>query len=167
MAASAYTVRQDSVDSLYRQFTDRMAKEAARTASGLACCAGFAWLEGEWTWCGDPVLFESAPYGISIQTGDEGPKPFLIHRCDAEMWLLVLSDPTSFGILIGLHSNPESARFTGDVVIDGEPVRSRQTWRRSEGAVEIEEERMENRRWIAGLIQRMERPLKSSSHAAP
>ena len=129
--------------SVYRQFTDRIAAEASRSASAFPVPSGFSWLACEWTWLGQPALFAKTLYGVSLNA-----QPFLIHHAEAGMWILVLADPGAFGILIGRGMETGEARFTGDVTIGGQPVRLRQTWRRDEeSSVEIVNERFSDNRW--------------------
>lgn len=117
--------------------------------------------------CGEPVRFALASYGISIQTAKEGPKPFLIYRSEAEMWVLVLSDPSAFGVLVGLPPNRGEVRFTGEISLNGQTVRLRQTWHLLDDAVEIEEDLMENRRWRPSGTRCLERVKMANAHAAP
>lgn len=64
------------------------------------------------------------------------------------MWVLVLSDPGAFGILIGLTLRDGLVRFTGDVTIDGSPVRLRQSWRVvNDNEVEVCNERIVDSLW--------------------
>ena len=127
----------------YRQFTDQIAADASRPASAIPPPSDFAWLAGDWIWHGRPVHFTITDYGLSLETD-----PFLIHNSASGMWILVLVDPDAFGILIGLGLRNGVARFTGEVTIDGQTVRLRQTWRRNrEFAVEIENERQDDGQW--------------------
>jgi hypothetical protein len=128
----------------YRQFTDQLAADASGSASTTPHPSDFAWLVGDWIWQGQPMRFAKTAYGLSCN-GD----PYLIHNVASSMWILVLADPDAFGILIGLGLRKGDARFTGDVTIDGQPVRLRQTWRRDrEFAVEIRNERHHDGQWM-------------------
>lgn len=127
--------------SQYRKFTDRIAADASRAAAPLV--QSFSWLPGPWLWHARPVSFAPAPYGYSL-----AGSPFLIHNAASGMWLLVLSDPTAFGILIGLDMRQGVARFTGDVSIDSHSVQLRQTWRRiDDDTLQIENERYTGDHW--------------------
>jgi len=103
----------------------------------------FAWLAGEWTSTEHAVSFSNTAYGVSVDG-----RPFLIHDADSGMWILVLGDPDAFGILIGLGLRAGIARFSGDVTIDGVPVRLRETLRRvQELAIEIRTEKQIDGNW--------------------
>ncbi|MFN0101514.1 MAG: hypothetical protein ACKV2U_05420 [Bryobacteraceae bacterium] len=146
--------------SIYRKFTDQIAADAALSASAFTHPSAFAWLLGDWTWCGRPVRFANSDYGVSLDA-----EPFLIYNAAANMWVLVLADPEAYGILIGLGMRNGEARFTGDVTIEGQSLRFRQTWRRRQDhIVEIENERMveaqKNRwqLWDRALLERVTPP---------
>jgi hypothetical protein len=118
-----------------------MAAESAAATDPLP--SDFAWLSGPWTWQGEPAVFSIEPYGIGI-----GGEPYLVFHGASGLWVLALAGPGAFGILIGSGMRGKRARFTGDVTVDGAPVRLRQTWRLGpDNAVEIENERQMNREW--------------------
>lgn len=109
----------------YREFTDRIAAQAAAAAPPPA---DFAWLAGRWRWGGKPIRIDATPYGLSVARSGR-PKPFLIYNAPAAMWLLVVSDPAAFGLLIGQSMRDGVARFTGDIHLNGEQIQLRETWR--------------------------------------
>lgn len=141
----------------YRQFIDQIAADASRSASTIPPPSDFAWLAGDWIWQGRSVSFSTTPYGLSCKSD-----PYLIHNAASQMWILVLSDPDAFGILIGLALRNGVARFTGDVTIDDETVRLRQTWRRTGTfTVEIKNERYAEAEWQVwdqSLLERVTPP---------
>lgn len=127
----------------YRKFIDQIAADAARAGVAVPHPPAYSWLAGVWNWHGRCVRFAQAGYGIS-RDGD----PFLIHNASTGMWVLVLSDPGAFGILIGLALRDGLVRFTGDVTIDGSPVRLRQSWRVvNDNEVEVCNERIVDSLW--------------------
>ena len=149
-----YTDRQHRVNPIYRKFADQIADDAARSASASSHSNAFDWLQGEWLWQEEPVRFETTPYGIARQTS----VPYLIHNAPSGMWILALSEPTAFGMLVGLPPKNGEAQFSGDITIDGQSVRLRQTWRRRENSVEIRNERLEAgqwKRWDLTLLERV------------
>jgi len=131
---TGYTSLTEPVNPVYRQFADRITADA-RTAAGAGRRSdAFDWLTGDWLWSGFPVHFQSTPFGIA--TNDD--TPFLIHHAASGMWLLVLTDPSSFGILVGLPLRDGKAAFSGDVTIEGIPARLRQKWTlQDDGSIEI------------------------------
>jgi hypothetical protein len=144
--------------SVYRRFTDQIAADASRSASVYPHPSAFSWLAGEWTWSGQSVHFAGASYGVS-----RNADPFLIHNAETGMWILVLPDSDAFGILIGLGMRNGQARFTGDVTINGDAVRLRQTWRCITGyAVEIENERQSDGDWLRWDLAVLERVMPSN-----
>lgn len=127
----------------YRQFTDQIAADASRSAGTIPPPSDFAWLAGDWIWHGQPVRIANTVFGLSFNND-----PFLIHNAASGMWVLVLADPDAFGILIGFGLRDGEARFTGDVTIDDQPVRLRQTWRRVPVfGVEVLNERFSDGQW--------------------
>lgn len=129
--------------SAYRKFIDQIAADAARAGTAVPHPPVYSWLDGAWAWQGRPVRFARTDYGIS-----RDGHPFLIHNASTGMWVLVLSDPGAFGILIGLTIRNAQVRFTGDVTIDGQPVRLRQTWRvLNDYEIEISNEREIDSLW--------------------
>jgi hypothetical protein len=137
----------------YRTFTEQLAADAARGSVLLRTVNPFAWLAGNWTWQGQPVTFAVAPYGISY-----GADPFLIFNATVRMWVLAVTDPDSFGILVGLPPKNNRARFSGLVNIAGEMVELRQTWHLLDADnVEIENERREGNVWTIWDRARLER----------
>jgi hypothetical protein len=131
------------VKSAYRKFIDQIAADAVRAGAAVPHPPVYTWLAGSWAWQGRPVRFAHTEYGIS-----RDGNPFLIHNASTGMWVLVLADPGAFGILIGLTIRNAQVRFTGDVTIEGEPIRLRQTWRiLNDNEVEIRNERMTDSLW--------------------
>ena len=137
----------------YRLFTEQLAADAANGSRALRASNPFAWLSGNWTWHGQPVTFAVAPYGISY-----GPDPFLIFNPTVRMWVLAVTDPDSFGILVGLPLKNGRARFSGLVNIAGEMVELRQSWYVLDADnVEIENERREDNVWTLWDRARLQR----------
>ncbi|MBI2685437.1 MAG: hypothetical protein HYX27_03900 [Acidobacteria bacterium] len=131
--------------SLYRKFTDQVAADAANVTPVHPHRNAFAWLAGEWRWQDKPVRFSTAPYGIALYPSGD---PFLIHNAASDMWVLVVADPTAYGILIGTAMRRGEARFTGEVTIASRTVQLRQIWRRiDDETVEIENHRFKSNRW--------------------
>jgi hypothetical protein len=130
------------VNSVYRQFTDQIAADAA-SAAALPQPHPFEWLAGHWRWHGQTIQLAVTPYGLSRDR-----QPFLIYNPTSSMWLLVLADPGAFGLLISLGPRAAEIRFTGEITIGHAAVVLRQTWRRlSAGEVEITTERQRQSRW--------------------
>lgn len=144
---------------LYRRFTEQIAADAARVVTGHPRRDAFAWLNGDWIWCGKPVHFSPAGFGVARKPSGD---PFLIHNTVADMWVLVLSDPAAFGVLIGLEMKNGTATFSGDVTVGGKSVRLRQIWRQtSDSTVEISNQRFDGRQWevwSTDLLQRIKLP---------
>lgn len=137
----------------YRTFTEQLAADAARSSRVLHTLNPFAWLSGNWTWHGQTVTFAVAPYGISHESD-----PFLIYNATVRMWVLAVTDPDSFGILVGLPPKNGRARFSGLVNIAGDMVELRQTWYLLDADnVEIENERREGHVWTLWDRARLER----------
>jgi hypothetical protein len=137
----------------YRTFTEQLAADAASGSVALRTVNPFAWLAGNWNWHGQPVAFAVTPYGISY-----GADPFLIFNATVCMWVLAVTDPDSFGILVGLPPKNNRARFSGLVNIAGEMVELRQTWYLLDADnVEIENERREGNVWTLWDRARLER----------
>jgi hypothetical protein len=146
--------------SAYRKFTDRVALDAAHAASAAASVELFSWLTGHWLWRGNPVHFALAPYGISLQPAG---RPFLIHNAASGLWLLVLSDPAAFGILIGPEPRAGTARFSGHVTIGRKSVELHQIWRRiDEETIEVEDERRNGEHWQLWDRSRLQRVKPSN-----
>jgi hypothetical protein len=144
----------------YRKFTDRVALNAAHSASAAASAELFSWLLGDWLWHGVPVHFALAPYGLSLQPANE---PFLIHNSASGFWLLVLSDPTAYGILIGTDPRAGQARFSGHVTIGRNSVELQQVWRRiGEEYIEIENHRRNGDHWQLWERSRLQRVTPSN-----
>ena len=130
------------MNSVYRQFTDQIAADAARAAA-LPLPHPFAWLTGAWRWHGQVIQLAATPYGLS-----HDGQPFLIHNPTSSMWLLVLADPDAFGLLISLGPRAAEARFTGEITIHNSAVPLRQSWLRlSASEVEVTTERQRHGRW--------------------
>ena len=127
----------------YRTFTEQLAADAARGSVDFRAVNPFAWLSGVWTWQGQPVVFTVTPYGVAHDAN-----PFLIFNPTVHMWVLAVTDPDSYGILVGLPPKNNRARFSGLVNIAGEMVELRQTWYLLDtNNVEIENERREDNIW--------------------
>jgi len=132
--------------SVYRKFTDRVAADAASAAGASPEARAFDWLAGDWRMDDHKVGLAAAPYGIVMLPEGE---PFLIHNAAADMWVLVLTDPAAFGILIGLKMVNGAAQFAGDVTIGAQPVRLRQVWRvTGQHTIELTTDRWEDGRWV-------------------
>ena len=127
--------------SVYQEFTDQIAADASQAVATIPHPPVFSWL-------GQPALFAKTLYGVGLNA-----RPFLIHHEEADMWILVLADPDTFGILIGHGMLTGEARFTGDVTIGGQPVRLRQTWRRE---AEFSDKRWQ--RWDRSGLVRLTQP---------
>jgi hypothetical protein len=151
------------VKSIYRQFTDQVAADAARAAPSDPDSMAFAWLSGTWSWREANLEFAGAPYGLSCDG-----QPFLIYNAAAAMWLLVILDPGAFGILIGQAMRDGATRFSGEITIGGKPVQLRQFWTvRPDKAIEILSERKIDGRWNhwdRSLLRRVTRLTESASH---
>jgi hypothetical protein len=137
----------------YRTFTKQLAADAASGSHGLRVANPFAWLSGTWTWHGQPVTFAVTPYGVAL-----GPNPFLIFNASVRMWVLAVTDPDSYGILVGLPPKQGRVRFSGLINIAGEMVELRQTWHLIDNDnVDIENERREGNLWTLWDRARLER----------
>lgn len=150
----------------YKEFTSRIAAEAARSEESTDLPCDFDWLSGAWIWYGKTGLFAAAPYGISRDA-----EPFLIYNAAANMWLLTLAGADAYGMLLGSGLIGRESRFTGEMTILGEPVRLRQTWRiLDERTVEIETERMAGnlwQRWDRARLTRVSEPDHRVATTAP
>lgn len=130
--------------SVYRQFTEQVAADAALSAAAVPSPNPFTWLSGVWRWHGAEVRFTTAAYGIRI-----AEEPYLIHNAVSGMWLLVLADPDAYGLLIGGATRAAEYRFSGDVTIAGKSVRLRQSWHHIEAdKVRITNERETSGQWL-------------------
>ena len=137
----------------YRTFTEQLAADAASNSRVLRNGNPFAWLSGTWTWHGHPVTFAVTPYGIAL-----GASPFLIFNASVRMWVLAVTDPDSYGILVGFPPKHGRIRFSGLINIAGESVELRQTWHLIDNDnVDIANERREGALWTLWDHARLER----------
>lgn len=137
----------------YRTFTEQLAADAAGSSCVQDAVNPFAWLAGSWIWHGQSLQFSKTPYGIATEAA-----PFLIFNATVGMWILAVTDPDSFGILVGLPPKNGRARFSGLINIAGEMVELRQTWHLLDANnVEIENERREGNLWTLWDRARLER----------
>jgi hypothetical protein len=135
----------DALKNVYERFAEKVAADAeyaARAAQPSAERELFAFLEGEWEWelqipatavtprreARGHIRFQRTGYGISAMRPGGDPIPFLIYDPFSEMWILVMAEPTAYGILAGLGLRNGRVLFTGEMTLMGVTMRLRQTW---------------------------------------